>query len=372
MPGSSVHGILQANRLEWVATPSSRGSSRPMHQTCISCASCIAGGFFAAEPLGKPHKHSVHTNKTKFWCLKKNSSVQWSWAELFWGKSRTRHPPPRCLLPPALRLENSPPWVLAQMSLHLPGCWWRTPASSPPGLPPARSSPRRCGPLLTPCPQLPGRLTGCVPEAVPSAATENRMVIRGLALGGAPSPLAGPGLLEGGGFPARPDDARGWTGRVTVPRLLPLILERPKGALRKPTLSGAAGPLPSQKMRRWFTFLGMGLPRRAHSSSACRPRWGWGREGSQMEAAAQELQVPGAAEDRSPGPHTLAPPWARTQQPSWQDAIQTWSHKQGVVRAASSGPQNSPASQFDQSCLQNTSTQGLWPLSLEAHESIWV
>ena len=28
-PGSSVHGILQASILEWVAMPSSRGSSRP-------------------------------------------------------------------------------------------------------------------------------------------------------------------------------------------------------------------------------------------------------------------------------------------------------------------------------------------------------
>ena len=27
LPGSSVHGILQARILEWVATPSSRGSS---------------------------------------------------------------------------------------------------------------------------------------------------------------------------------------------------------------------------------------------------------------------------------------------------------------------------------------------------------
>ena len=27
--GSSVHGILQANILEWVAMPSSRGSSEP-------------------------------------------------------------------------------------------------------------------------------------------------------------------------------------------------------------------------------------------------------------------------------------------------------------------------------------------------------
>ena len=29
LPGSSVHGILQARILEWVAISSSRGSSRP-------------------------------------------------------------------------------------------------------------------------------------------------------------------------------------------------------------------------------------------------------------------------------------------------------------------------------------------------------
>ena len=35
-PGSSVHGILQARILEWVAMPSSRGSSQPRDQTCVS------------------------------------------------------------------------------------------------------------------------------------------------------------------------------------------------------------------------------------------------------------------------------------------------------------------------------------------------
>ena len=39
-PGSSVHGILQTRILEWVATPSSRGSSQPRHQTCVSYISC--------------------------------------------------------------------------------------------------------------------------------------------------------------------------------------------------------------------------------------------------------------------------------------------------------------------------------------------
>ena len=32
-PGSSVHGILQARTLEWVAMPSSRGSSQPRSST---------------------------------------------------------------------------------------------------------------------------------------------------------------------------------------------------------------------------------------------------------------------------------------------------------------------------------------------------
>jgi len=37
MPGFSVHGILQARILEWVAISFSRGSSRPRDQTQVSC-----------------------------------------------------------------------------------------------------------------------------------------------------------------------------------------------------------------------------------------------------------------------------------------------------------------------------------------------
>ena len=53
-PGSSVHRMLQVRILEWVAMPSSRGSSWPKDQTCISFNSCIAGRFFTTEPLVKP------------------------------------------------------------------------------------------------------------------------------------------------------------------------------------------------------------------------------------------------------------------------------------------------------------------------------
>ena len=41
LPGSYVHGILQARVLEWVAMPSSRESSPPREQTCVSYISCI-------------------------------------------------------------------------------------------------------------------------------------------------------------------------------------------------------------------------------------------------------------------------------------------------------------------------------------------
>ena len=40
LPVSSVHGVLQARILEWISMPSSRASSRPRDQTCISCISC--------------------------------------------------------------------------------------------------------------------------------------------------------------------------------------------------------------------------------------------------------------------------------------------------------------------------------------------
>ena len=41
LSGSSVHGILQARILEWVARPFSRVSFQPSNQTCISYVSCI-------------------------------------------------------------------------------------------------------------------------------------------------------------------------------------------------------------------------------------------------------------------------------------------------------------------------------------------
>ena len=54
-PSSPVYGIFQARILEWVAMPSSRGSSWPRYWTPISCGSCTAGRFFTTEPPGNPY-----------------------------------------------------------------------------------------------------------------------------------------------------------------------------------------------------------------------------------------------------------------------------------------------------------------------------
>ena len=53
-PGSSVPESLQGRILDWVAMPSSRGSSQPRDQVGVSRVSCIAGEFLTAEPVGMP------------------------------------------------------------------------------------------------------------------------------------------------------------------------------------------------------------------------------------------------------------------------------------------------------------------------------
>ena len=52
-PDSSVHGILQARILEWIAIPVSRGSLWLKNQTCISCLSCTGKSATALERATK-------------------------------------------------------------------------------------------------------------------------------------------------------------------------------------------------------------------------------------------------------------------------------------------------------------------------------
>ena len=69
LPGSSVHGILQARILEWVAIPFSRSSSWPRDWTLVSC---IGGRFFTIEPPGKPdgvYMYISLSNLMKLWAM---------------------------------------------------------------------------------------------------------------------------------------------------------------------------------------------------------------------------------------------------------------------------------------------------------------
>ena len=70
---SSVHGILQARILEWVAIPFSKGSSQLRNQTQVSC---IAGRFFTTEQYGKPYGTNKNQQKTR-----KTGNVPYGWPE---------------------------------------------------------------------------------------------------------------------------------------------------------------------------------------------------------------------------------------------------------------------------------------------------
>ena len=62
LPGSSVHGILQARILEWVAISFPRGSSQPrMKPRSLA----LRADSLPWEPPGKPHQLVVMQNATK-------------------------------------------------------------------------------------------------------------------------------------------------------------------------------------------------------------------------------------------------------------------------------------------------------------------
>ena len=60
-PGSSIHGILQARILEWVAISFCRGSSQPNDQIRVSC---IAGRLYHLSHQGPPPPMSQKHNQT--------------------------------------------------------------------------------------------------------------------------------------------------------------------------------------------------------------------------------------------------------------------------------------------------------------------
>ena len=66
LPGPSVHGILQARILEWVAIFFFRGSSEPKNQTQVSC---IEGRFFTNWAMREAPSWPLGWRKWRFTLL---------------------------------------------------------------------------------------------------------------------------------------------------------------------------------------------------------------------------------------------------------------------------------------------------------------
>ena len=102
-PGSSVHGILQARILEWVAISFSRGSSQPRDRTWVSC---IAGRRFILWAICTD---SQKLNLQRKSWLKVALFTQdwwksgWGW-EVFSGTALSGHTP--LPSPPHLHLDS--------------------------------------------------------------------------------------------------------------------------------------------------------------------------------------------------------------------------------------------------------------------------
>ena len=69
LPGSSVHGILQARILEWVAISSSTGSSKTKDQTCISWVSCIGRRVLYRCTTWEPSRLKKMVWPGSSWCF---------------------------------------------------------------------------------------------------------------------------------------------------------------------------------------------------------------------------------------------------------------------------------------------------------------
>ena len=83
---SSVRGISQARILEWVAMPSSRGSSRPRYQTRVSCLSLRQVVLYPWEAKKKKKKlippltlelKMFSLKLSDDWVLKENPGLDW-------------------------------------------------------------------------------------------------------------------------------------------------------------------------------------------------------------------------------------------------------------------------------------------------------
>ena len=65
LSGFSVHGVLQAKILQWIAMPSSSGFSRPRDQTHVSCLQHWQPGSLPLAPPGSPKRDICQHNEVK-------------------------------------------------------------------------------------------------------------------------------------------------------------------------------------------------------------------------------------------------------------------------------------------------------------------
>ena len=102
-PVSSVHGILQARIVEWVAMPSSRGYFWPRDQTCVTQVSCIGRQvLYHLVPPGKPEflipfsnyfshasqSHPIFRQPLTYFCHYIVSKISFKWYHtlcIFWS-----------------------------------------------------------------------------------------------------------------------------------------------------------------------------------------------------------------------------------------------------------------------------------------------
>ena len=100
-PGSSVHEVLQARVLEWVAISSSRGSSWPRNQTWGSCISCI----------GRRILYNWATWEAPYWLLEFLNYNRLKVADKKRKAIRKRHLTAQLTVD---RKEDRKPWLIAQ------------------------------------------------------------------------------------------------------------------------------------------------------------------------------------------------------------------------------------------------------------------
>ena len=114
----TVHGILQARILEWLAFPFSRGSSQPRDQTQVSC---IAGRFFTSWPQGKPR---IVNRVWKSICNKNESWVWQAWEPIALKKKKRKRKSLLWIkngLPSGNTRESFPFWNLLDLEAAQPG-----------------------------------------------------------------------------------------------------------------------------------------------------------------------------------------------------------------------------------------------------------